>query len=68
MNHIIIGCGAAGRAALLQIRKREPNAQITVISDELDPFYLRPYLGYFLINEKLPEAQKLADENFREIT
>ena len=68
MNHIIIGCGAAGRAALLQIRKREPNAQITVISDELDPFYLRPYLGYFLINVKLPEAQKLADENLREIT
>ena len=68
MNHIIIGCGAAGRAALFQIRKREPSAQITVISDELDPFYLRPYLGYFLINEKLPEAQKMADESLRELT
>ena len=64
MHHVIIGCGAAGRAALFQIRKREPKSKITVISDEADPFYIRPYLGYFLINEKLPEAQKLADEDF----
>lgn len=68
MHHIIIGCGAAGRAALFQIRKLEPGARITVISDEIDPFYLRPYLGYFLINDKLPEAQRLADENLRDLT
>ena len=68
MKHVIIGCGAAGRAALFQIRKLESGAKVTVISDEADPFYLRPYLGYFLINEKLPEAQNLADEDLRETT
>ena len=68
MHHVIIGCGAAGRAALFQIRKLEPGAKVTVVSEEADPFYLRPYLGYFLINEKLPEAQKLADEDLRETT
>lgn len=65
MHHIIIGCGAAGRSALFQIRKNEPDARITVISDEADPFYLRPYLGYYLIGDKLPEARKLADEDLR---
>ena len=68
MHHIIVGCGAAGRAALFQIRKLEPGAEITVISEEADPFYLRPYLGYYLVDETLPEAQKLADEDLRELT
>ncbi|MCX6639436.1 MAG: FAD/NAD(P)-binding oxidoreductase [bacterium] len=68
MHHVIIGCGAAGRAALNRIRRDEPNAKITIISDELDPFYLRPYLGYFLINERLPEAQQLADAELSETT
>ncbi|MFH1733363.1 MAG: FAD/NAD(P)-binding oxidoreductase [bacterium] len=68
MHYVIIGCGSAGRAALFQIRKHEPNAKLTVVSDEADPFYLRPYLGYYLINEKLPEAQKLADSDLRELT
>lgn len=68
MHYVIIGCGSAGRSALMQIRKNEPDAEITVISDEADPFYLRPYLGYFLINDKLPEAQKLADSDIGELT
>jgi NADPH-dependent 2,4-dienoyl-CoA reductase/sulfur reductase-like enzyme len=51
----------------MQINKLEPTAKVTLISDESDPFYLRPYLGYYLINEKLPEAQKLADEDLREL-
>lgn len=68
MQYIIIGCGAAGRTALYQIKKADPDSNIIVISEELDPFYLRPYLGYFLINDKLPEAQRLTDENFQETT
>ena len=69
MHHVIVGCGAAGKAALQQIHKNDPKAKITVISDETDPFYLRPHLGYFLINDKLPpEAQKLADEELRELS
>jgi nitrite reductase (NADH) large subunit len=68
MQHIIIGCGAAGRAALHRIRRDEPASKITVISDEIDPFYLRPFLGYFLINDRLPEAQQLADSELRETT
>jgi len=63
MHHIIIGCGSAGRAALFAIRKNDPEAQVTVISDEADPFYLRPFLGYYLISDKLPESQKMADED-----
>lgn len=68
MHHVIIGCGAAGRAALYQIRKYDPQAKVTVISDESDPFYLRPFLGYYLISDKLPESQRLADEDLRGVS
>ncbi len=68
MQHIIIGCGSAGRSALFQIRKFDPEAKITVISEEADPFYLRPFLGYYLINDRLPESQKLVDEDLRGVS
>jgi len=66
LHHIIIGCGAAGRAALHQIRKYEPTAEITVVSAELDPFYLRPYLSYFLIDEDSPDMRYFQDETLRD--
>jgi NADPH-dependent 2,4-dienoyl-CoA reductase/sulfur reductase-like enzyme len=67
MHHVIIGFGAAGRSALFQIRKFDPDSKITVVTDEADPFYLRPFLGQYLIDEDLPEAQSLGEDDARHL-
>jgi NADPH-dependent 2,4-dienoyl-CoA reductase/sulfur reductase-like enzyme len=67
MNHVIIGLGAAGRAALTQIHKFEPSSKITVISEEADPFYSRPYIGQMLIDPEVGKADKSVEDNLRHV-
>jgi NAD(P)H-nitrite reductase large subunit len=47
-HFVIIGNGAAGYRAAKAVRRADPDAQVSVFSDERYPFYLRRQLGDFL--------------------
>jgi NAD(P)H-nitrite reductase large subunit len=49
MNHVIIGTGPAGVIAAETLRKRMPDATITLVGDEPEPPYSRMALPYHLI-------------------
>lgn len=51
MRHVIIGNGAAGTAAALNIRKTDAEADITILTDEAYPFYSRIRLIEYLAGE-----------------
>ena len=54
MKHVIIGNGISGVKAAETIRRDDAAAEITIISDEKDPFYLKPMLPDYVsgrINE-----------------
>jgi len=57
MRYLIVGASAAGISAIETIRRKDPEAEITVISDEKS-IYSRPLLSYYLAGQ-LPE-EKLA--------
>ncbi len=44
MDYVVIGCSAAGLAAAKEIRRADNKAEITVVTEEADPFYFRSYL------------------------
>ena len=46
MHYVIVGNGVAGMEAALALRGREPEAHITLVSDEHDHFFSRPALMY----------------------
>jgi NAD(P)H-nitrite reductase large subunit len=52
MRHVIVGASAAGMAAAEAIRKRDPSAQIVLLSDEACPPYYRPLIPYLINKEK----------------
>uniref|UniRef100_A0A6S6U4R0 Nitrite reductase probable [NAD(P)H] subunit (EC) n=1 Tax=uncultured Thiotrichaceae bacterium TaxID=298394 RepID=A0A6S6U4R0_9GAMM len=49
MNHVIIGTGPAGVIAAEALRKRMPDASITLVGDEPEPPYSRMAIPYHLI-------------------
>jgi nitrite reductase (NADH) large subunit len=51
VRHVIIGNGAAGTAAALNIRKTDAEADITILTDEAYPFYSRIRLIEYLAGE-----------------
>ncbi|HHT9114429.1 MAG TPA: NAD(P)/FAD-dependent oxidoreductase [Candidatus Wunengus sp. YC65] len=51
MNYIIIGNGVAGTEAAKAIRKREPQAEIMIFTQDHYPFYSRPRLPELLAKE-----------------
>lgn len=51
MHHVIIGNGVAGMEAAILLRKRDPDATITLISAEHDHFYARTALMYILCGQ-----------------
>ncbi len=51
MNYTIIGNGVAGTEAAKTIRKRDPQAEITIITQDHYPFYSRPRLPELLAKE-----------------
>jgi NAD(P)H-nitrite reductase large subunit len=55
-RHVIIGHGPAGMSAAEAIRARQPDAVITLISDEPYPFYSRPGLAYYFA-DRVPQGQ-----------
>lgn len=51
MRYIIVGCGAAGFSAAKEIRDLDSKNEIVLISDEVNPFYIRPAICDFLSGE-----------------
>ena len=54
-SHVIVGDGIAGSSAAEAIREADPEAEITVITDEGEPLYNRILIKEFA-KGKLPEA------------
>lgn len=48
MRYIIIGGGIAGTTAAEELRKLDPSAEITIVSEEFHPLYSRVLLPHFL--------------------
>lgn len=48
MKHVIIGAGPAGVTAAEEIRRRDPGAEIHLISDEPEPPYSRMAIPYLI--------------------
>ena len=46
MHYVVLGTGIAGVEAALLLRRREPDARISLVSDEHDHFFSRPALMY----------------------
>ncbi len=67
-HFVIIGNGAAGLSAAEEIRRRDAQARITILSDEPHLFYSRPGLAYYLSGE-IPDYQVIArkPEYYREL-
>ncbi|MBF0291197.1 MAG: FAD-dependent oxidoreductase [Nitrospinae bacterium] len=47
-RHVIIGLGVAGAEAAEEIRRRDPDGEITILNGEGTPFYFRPALSWLL--------------------
>ena len=56
MRHLLIGSGAAALAAAEAIRRAEPAARLTLVTEEPHGFYSRPGLAY-LLTGAVPAAQ-----------
>lgn len=55
-HHVIIGSGIAGLSAAEAIRERQPEARISLVSEEPHEPYSRPGLAYLLRGD-IPESQ-----------
>jgi len=73
MNHVIIGSGVAGIAAIEAIRALDADSNITLIGNDPYGFYSRPGLAYYLTGELHDKAlfprtpEDLKKLNFRTI-
>ncbi|HZZ80016.1 MAG TPA: FAD-dependent oxidoreductase [Gemmataceae bacterium] len=56
LAYVMVGSGIASLSAAEAIRQRQPDASITVVSEEPHDFYSRPGLAYFLRGD-IPESQ-----------
>jgi len=61
MHYAIVGNGVAGIEAALVLRRREPDSQITLISEEHDHFFSRPALMYVLCGQVTLEGTEPYD-------
>ncbi|MBU1169761.1 MAG: FAD-dependent oxidoreductase [Proteobacteria bacterium] len=53
-TYVIIGASAAGLSAACAIVKTEPEAKVTVLSEETDSPYFRPMIPFIISGEKSP--------------
>ena len=67
MNYIIIGNGVAGTTAAETIRKKDPQGDIKILTDEGYPFYSRIRLMEYLAGEvELPKLQIRSDQWYQD--
>jgi NAD(P)H-nitrite reductase large subunit len=64
MRIIIVGGGIAGTTCAEELRKLDPRAEITVISEEDQPLYSRPLLPHYLKGRVPRERVFLKTENW----
>ncbi|MCG8685392.1 MAG: NAD(P)/FAD-dependent oxidoreductase [Desulfobacterales bacterium] len=50
-HYVIIGNGPAGNRAASTLRQKDNDAQITIVSDEAVPFYYKPKLTKYILDE-----------------
>jgi len=62
MRYIIAGCGAAGLGAAKTIRDIDIKSEIVLISDEVNPFYIRPAICDYLSGELREQEMLYKDE------
>jgi nitrite reductase (NADH) large subunit len=62
MRHLVVGCGVAGITAAQNIRKTDPDSEITILTEEPYPFYSRIRLIDFLTGTLKPEALVIKKE------
>ncbi|HSX58098.1 MAG TPA: FAD-dependent oxidoreductase [Candidatus Saccharimonadales bacterium] len=56
VDYLILGGGIAGTTAAEEIRRKDENSSITIITEEADRLYSRVLLPHFLRNENTPES------------
>ncbi|HET9316712.1 MAG TPA: NAD(P)/FAD-dependent oxidoreductase [Vicinamibacteria bacterium] len=66
MHYAILGNGVAGMEAALGLRRLEPSARISLVSDEHDHFYSRPALMYVLCGQLDLRGTEPYDRRFYE--
>ncbi len=66
MQHVILGNGIAGVSAAEAIRRMDPRAGITMISDEQTVPYSRPMISMLLDGSAAPEQLPIRAERFYE--
>ncbi|MBS4032443.1 MAG: NAD(P)/FAD-dependent oxidoreductase [Clostridiales bacterium] len=64
MRHLILGNSAAGIFAAEAIRKHDPVAEITILSDEKYPVYSRCLLTYYLAGDCGEEQLSIRDADY----
>ncbi len=64
MHAVIIGNGITGVTAARHLRKRSPNARITMISGESDHHWSRPALMYIYMGHMRYEDTKPYQDHF----
>ncbi|MGE5542316.1 MAG: NAD(P)/FAD-dependent oxidoreductase [Bacillota bacterium] len=48
MRYVIVGNGVAGNAAVQAILRRDPGAEVSIVSSEAYPFYSRVLISYYI--------------------
>ena len=64
MKYLIVGNCAAGVNAAIEIRKRDNNGEITILSDENFPAYWRCLISYYLAGVKTKDDLVMYPESF----
>lgn len=67
-RYVFIGSGAAGLAAAEAVRRQDPSASLTMLTDDPHGYYSRPGLAYYLAGE-VPETQLFPwpEKHFRDL-
>ncbi len=63
-RYLIIGNGVAGTTAAESLRKEEPDARITVVTNEVIPFYSRLRLNEYVAGDITKDALIVRKENW----
>jgi NAD(P)H-nitrite reductase large subunit len=66
MHYVIVGGGVAGTTAAEELRKLDPDSEITLVCDEQHPLYSRVLLGHYVQGKVSRERVFLKKESWYE--
>lgn len=64
MNYIIVGGNVAGVTAAVELRKLDPEAEVTIFTKEAYPYYYRPKLWEIIAGEADPDEIYYHDQDW----